>query len=117
MKHPINWLNSFVYALNGILEAVKERNVRIHLLATVIVCGVCLQLELSAVEWGIIFSAIALVLVTEFINTAIEHLCDFLTTDYSIHIKKIKDIAAAAVLLSALYAVSIALLFILPKVF
>jgi diacylglycerol kinase len=117
MKHPINWLNSFTYALNGIHIAVKERNVRIHLLATVIVCCVCLQLEISAIEWGMVLSAIALVLITEFINTAIEHLCDFITTDYSIHIKTIKDIAAAAVLLSALYAVSIAILFILPKIF
>ncbi|MGN6647486.1 MAG: diacylglycerol kinase family protein [Cytophaga sp.] len=117
MKHPINWLNSFAYALNGMFEAVKERNVRFHLLSAILVCGICLQLKLSAIEWGLISSAIAAVLITEFINTAIENLCDFLTADYSIHIKKIKDIAAAAVLLSALYAVTIALLFILPKIF
>ena len=117
MKHPTNWLNSFAYAWNGIRQAAKERNVKFHLLASVVVCGFSLRLELSTVEWGFILSAIALVLITEFLNTAIEHLCDFLTTDYSIHIKKIKDVAAAAVLLSALYAVSIALLFILPKLF
>jgi undecaprenol kinase len=116
MKHPSNWFNSLLYACNGLRLATKERNVRFHLIASVTVIVSSSFLSLTAIEWAFIMSAIALVLITEFMNTAIECICDLITTKYSIHIKQIKDIAAAAVIISTLYALIIAVLILSPKI-
>jgi len=116
MKHTNNLFKGFVHAYNGIVCAINERNVRFHLAATICVCVSAYILQLSMLEWALILSAIVLVLITEFINTCIELICDVLTSDYSIPIKNIKDIAAASVLLSALYASFIAVLILYPKI-
>ena len=115
MKHTNNLLKSFVHAYNGIACASRERNVRFHFVATAGVLAVSYILRLNTIEWALILSAIVLVLITEFINTCIEMICDLINSEYSISIKQIKDIAAASVVLSALYASSISLLIIYPK--
>lgn len=115
MKHTNNLLKSFTHAFNGIVSASSERNVRFHLAATVCVFAVCYILQLRRIEWALILSAIVLVLITEFINTCIEMICDLITTEHSIPIKHIKDIAAASVVLSAVYALSISILILYPK--
>lgn len=116
MKHTNNLSKSFVHAYNGILCASAERNVRIHLVATGCVFLTGYLLQLSTIEWALILSAIVLVLITEFINTCIELMCDLITSDYSTQIKNIKDIAAASVVISAVYAVAIAVLILYPKI-
>ncbi|WP_018342249.1 diacylglycerol kinase family protein [Cytophaga aurantiaca] len=115
MKHTNNLLKGFTHAYSGFTYACRERNVRFHLAATICVLIAASMLPLSPIEWAFILSAIAFVLVAEFLNTSIEMLCDVITRDYSIPIKKIKDIAAASVLLSALYALAIAFLILYPK--
>lgn len=115
MKHTNSLLKSFLYAYNGITCASKERNVRFHIVATACVLALAYVLQLSTIEWALTLSAIALVLITEFINTCIEMLCDLITSDYSIPIKQIKDIAAASVVLSAAYSLAIAILILYPK--
>jgi len=115
MKHTNNLFKSFVHAYNGVARASTERNVRFHLVSTACVLVIAYILKLSIIEWALILSAIVLVLITEFINTCIEIICDVITSDYSIPIKNIKDIAAASVALSAVYALSIAILILYPK--
>jgi undecaprenol kinase len=115
MKHTNNFLNSFVHAYNGIICAASERNVRIHLIATASVLVIAGILKLNSIEWALILSAIVLVLITEFINTCIEMICDVITCDYSLQIKNIKDISAASVVLSTVYALCIALFILYPK--
>lgn len=73
-------------------------------------------LNLSAVEWALIVSAILSVFIAESINTCIEYVCDLITSDYSFAVKQIKDIAAAAVLISAVYALILAFIILLPKI-
>jgi len=115
MKNPSNWFNSLLHAIHGIGVASTERNMKFHFIASIGVCITAYLLKLTQIEWALILSAIMLVLITEIINTAIEYLCDFVTQDYSLQIKKIKDLAASAVLLSSLYALFIALLILIPK--
>lgn len=116
MKHPSNWLKSLSHAINGLITSTAERNIRIHIVAAFSSITLGLALDFMLLEWCITASAIAAVLVSELINTALEHLCDFITTDYSIHIKRIKDLSAAAVLVASLYALSVALLIFIPKI-
>lgn len=110
-------LKSFKHAIHGLKVLVTdEPNARIHLAAAVlvIVAGCVIELELS--EWVAVSLAIGLVLVTEIINSAIEKLADIVSPERHEEVKKLKDLSAAAVLLSALTAVAIAAMLFLPKI-
>ncbi len=111
-------IKSFGYAWDGILYCFKSQlNFRIHLvlLSCVIIAG--FLLKVSNTEWLVIIVCAMLVLVLEMINTALEYLCNLVTENYNPAVKIIKDVAAGAVLLSAIGSVIIALIIFLPKIF
>ena len=108
----------FSYAWNGMKHVLgTEKNFRIHLLAATLVIFFAFLFQLSQVEWGLIFLVIGFVLVSEMTNTAIEKLIDYLKPEIHPSAKIIKDIAAAAVLTSAIIAVIIGLIIFLPKIY
>jgi diacylglycerol kinase len=109
-------LKSFIHAYNGLRVLLREEpNAKIHFVAVGGVLLVSVLVGLKPYEWVAIVFSIGLVITTELINTALENMADFLTTEQNEKIKKIKDISAAAVLISALVAMSIALIIFLPK--
>ena len=104
-------LKTFVNAFKGIATAVKnERNLRLHLIAAVLVVVVGLYFSITTTEWIIVLLLIALVISLELINTAIEYLVDLVSPQYHEKAGKIKDIAAGAVLVVAIVSVVIAVL-------
>ena len=109
------FIKSVRYALDGLFSALKtERNLRIHIVALFIAVALGLYLKLSIMRWGIIILVIGFVLVAELFNTAIERLCDETANGQQKKlIKKAKDVAAAGVLLSAITALIIGVLFLL----
>lgn len=110
-------LKSFVFAYNGLKVLFKEeQNSRIHIVATCLVISASIFFELKACEWIAVIFSIGLVFTAEIINTAIENIADFLTTEKNNKIKVIKDLSAAAVLISALTALTIGLIIFLPKI-
>lgn len=110
-------LMSFSYAFNGLKILFKEEhNSRIHFVATVAVLILGIISDLNTYEWTAIIFSIGFVITTEIINTAIENIADFISVDKNENIKKIKDLSAAAVLISALTALSIGLIVFIPKV-
>ncbi len=72
-------------------------------------------LDINTIEWLFVVSAIFVVLITEFLNSAIEDICDLLIKEYHLHVKEIKDIAAAAVLIAAFYAIAVAGIIIIRR--
>lgn len=110
-------LKSFSYALNGLKILFKvEHNSWIHLVATGIVIIVSVAVSLNIYEWAVIIFCVGLVFTAELFNTAIENIADFLTTEKNNKIKTIKDLSAAAVLISALTALTIGLIIFVPKI-
>ncbi len=108
---------SFKYAFEGFKVLLKsEHNARVHLFFTVLAVILGLILKISNVEWALIVFAIGFVFVAEVFNTCIEEVCDFICAEQDFKIKKIKDLAALAVLLSAISAFVIGLLVFLPKI-
>lgn len=110
-------MNSFGYALRGVFTLFKEEsNAKIHLLLAVIAIAMGFWFHISAMEWIAVAIVIGLVFAMEAINTAIENLADYACNN-EIHpnIKKIKDLAAAAVLFSAIAALAAGLIIFLPK--
>ena len=107
---------SFQYAWNGLrLLLLEEHNARIHFFMGIqtIVMGVVLQL--STTEWMFITFSIGFVITMEIINSALENLADFVSPQQSNLIKKIKDLSAASVLISALTSVVVGLFIFIPK--
>jgi diacylglycerol kinase len=110
-------LKSFVYAFNGFKVLIKEEhNARIHLVATFLTIGLGAWLEISLSEWIAIIFAIGFVFAMEIVNSAIENLADFVTTEKHETIKKVKDLAASAVLISSICALIIGLIIFIPKI-
>ena len=110
-------INSFKYAITGFLHCVKrERNFRIHLVVSVVVIALAAFFNLSRIEFAAIIGAIALVLVTEMINTAIERIVDNLTTERNENAKIAKDVAAGAVFVSAIFAAIVGFVVFAPRV-
>lgn len=113
-----HFLSALLFALAGIKVAFKEeRNMRIHLLIACIVSGSAFYLKISKIEWLILLIVIFLVFLMEIINTIFENIVDMFT-EYCYHPlgKKIKDMGAAGVFLSAILAVIIGGIIFIPKI-
>jgi diacylglycerol kinase len=101
-------LKSFSYAFAGLRFAIQnEPNMRIHMGAMAAITLLGLWLKFDPSEWRWIGLAIALVLMAEAINTAVEQACNAVTTNYHPAIKASKDVAAGAVTIAALNALVI----------
>ncbi|AUS96389.1 diacylglycerol kinase [Clostridium thermosuccinogenes] len=94
--------DSFKNAINGIVYAVRnERNLKIHMTAGICVMLLGLYYRIEKTEFLILCITVALVIVCELLNTGIEALVDIIVDVYHPKAKIIKDVAAGAVLLSA----------------
>ncbi|PWJ42119.1 undecaprenol kinase [Sediminitomix flava] len=109
---------SFKYAFKGIYFLLKEEhNARIHLVASLFVVILGFYFRIKAAEWQWLIFSISFVFVVEALNTCIENLADFIHLDQHPQIGKIKDIAAAAVLISAIGAALIGLIIFIPYLY
>ena len=110
-------LKSFTYAFAGLKVLFKEEhNARIHLFATVCVIVAGILFKISLLEWVAVAFAIGLVFSFEIMNTSVENIADFICPERDDRIKRIKDLAAAAVLVSAITAAVVGLLVFVPKI-
>ncbi|AIF43396.1 diacylglycerol kinase family protein [Virgibacillus sp. SK37] len=108
----------FTFAWNGLIEVTRtEKNFRIHLFVAILVFTIGLLVELNWLEWCMVIFAIGFVLVTEVTNSAIEKMMDYLNPAIHPSAKIIKDMAAGAVLISAITAALIGLIIFLPKIY
>lgn len=108
-RRSILW--SFNYAIEGIVWTLRtQRNMRVHLALAVFVAVASLLLGVSRNQLIAVVFAIALVFVTELVNTAIEATVDVATEHYDPLAKIAKDVAAGAVLVAAINALVIAYL-------
>ncbi len=106
---------SFYYAIVGIASVFKnERNMKIHFSAALAVIFFACVADVTRFEWAVLVITIFMVLIAEAINTAIEKTVDLVTDTYHPLAEKAKNTAAGAVLLSAVNAVIIALIILLP---
>lgn len=114
-----NWLlgrkHSFCFAFSGFARLLGEANFRIHLAALGAVLCMGIWLRIGAMEWAAIAITVALVLMAEAFNTALELLADAVAPERHPLVGAAKDVAATAVLLSAAGAVGVACFLFLPK--
>jgi len=107
----------FRYAFNGLKSTFKmHSSFRIHIIVAILVYLFGILLHLDLVQWVFISTAIIFVIVSELFNTAIEHICDFIYPKHHKAIKIIKDISAAAVLISVLNAIIVGSIVFIPHI-
>lgn len=114
-KNPLK--KSFGYAFEGIWTGMKkERNMKIHCCAAVMVVIAGLVVKLTVMEWCICLILCGLVMSLELVNTAVEAVVDLVTEERKPLAKLAKDTAAGAVLISAIIAAIVGLLIFVPHI-
>ncbi len=110
-----SFLTSFYHAASGLLTACKiGRNIKVHYLVSCFVIWCGFYLNITRVEWMILILTMSQVMITEMINSAIEFAVDLASPRYHLFAKLAKDIAAGAVLLSAMTSVIMGIIIFLP---
>ncbi|GFD88787.1 diacylglycerol kinase [Tenacibaculum sp. KUL152] len=104
------------YSMKGLKAAFKsEAAVRQELVAMVILVPVAFYLDVTHVERILLVMSLFIVLITELLNTALEKLCDHVSTDIHVLIGRAKDIGSAAVFVSLTLAIFTWCLILLPR--
>ena len=107
---------SFRCAGRGLLEAfAAQRSLRIQVSVGLLAVALGLLLGLSLVEWAIITLCVALVLVAEVFNTAIEAMVDLACPNHNELARIAKDAGAGATLIAAIASVIVGMAVFLPK--
>ncbi len=114
---PSRW-SSFRFAIAGIRKFfLEEPNARIHLLITVVAFILAARLKVSQTELILLIIVMGMVWMAEIFNTAIERIMDFISPEQNSNVGTIKDLSAAAVLVSAIIAAATGLIIFIPKIF
>jgi diacylglycerol kinase (ATP) len=110
-------LKSFTFAWKGILTcAGHEQNITFHILAAIVVIAAGYFFGISHVEWMVVMLCIGMVIAAELFNSAIERLVDLVSPQWNKIAGEVKDIAAGAVLVTAIAAAVVGLMVFLPYV-
>jgi len=98
-------LRSVRHALVGIARMIRcQHNAWVHAAATVAVLAAAVLLRISAGDWCWIILAISIVWTAEALNTAFEFLADAASPEFHPLVRDAKDVAAGAVLITAVAA-------------
>ncbi|MFV0561373.1 MAG: diacylglycerol kinase family protein [Enterococcus sp.] len=119
IKKNKHFIHSVKYAVQGIKTVFdEERNMRKHVFFGIVAVAAGLILGLSRFEWLWLLLSIFLVLFAEVMNTIFENVVDMVTECHFHPIgKKIKDMAAGAVLITAGFSVIVGLFIFLPRIY
>ena len=94
-------LDAFRHAFRGARTLIATQpHAKFHLVATIVVLALGVAVRITTLEWALIILSIAIVWLSEAMNTAIEYLADEVSLEWRERIKHAKDIAAFSVLLA-----------------
>jgi len=112
-----NRIRSFYHAICGILRMIRcQHNAWIHAFATLAVLFAAFSFRISGADWCWIILAISMVWTAEALNTAFEFLADAASPGFHPLIRRAKDVAAGAVLITAIAAVIIGCIVFWPYI-
>ena len=110
-------MKSFTFAWKGILTcAGHEQNITFHLLAAIAVIVAGFIFHITHIEWMVVMLCIGSVIAAELFNSAIERLVDLVSPERNRIAGEVKDIAAGAVLVTAIAAATVGLIVFLPYI-
>lgn len=110
-----NICRSFSCAFRGLKYALKhERNFQIEVLVATLVVILIFIFDIKNWEAVVLFSMIMWILVVELVNTVVERVVDILKPRIHPYVRLIKDMMAAVVLISAIFASAIGIVIFYP---
>lgn len=110
-------IKSFKYAFRGFVKTFREeQNLQIQSLAGLATVCAGFFFGLERLEWIFIIFVVVLVMLMELANSAVERIADILKPRLDNYVKEIKDISAAAVLLSSVLAVFVGIMVFWPYI-
>ncbi len=108
-------IKSFGYSFRGLFKIFREeQNLQIQSLVAIIILILAAYMGIKPVEWCLVIMSISLVVLAEIINSALERVADVLKPRIHVYIKEVKDIMAAAVMISSISAVAVGLFVFVP---
>ncbi len=94
----------------------REQNLLIHITMTIIVTAFGVIFNLQLYEWLLVYLMVAFVITSELVNSSIESVVDLYTKKFNPLAMIAKDVAAAAVLVSAFTALCVGIYIFMPKI-
>lgn len=117
IKNKRSFINSVKDSLNGLsFIMISERNFKREIILAILALIASYILKVSRIEFAIILLVIALVIVSEIFNTAIEKTVDLYTREYNEIARIAKDVSAFAVLTMCMFAFIIGMIIFIPKI-
>ena len=111
------FIDSLKDCLNGLnFIMISEHNFKREIILGIIALIASYFLKISKIEFIIILLVIALVIVSEIFNTAIEKVVDLYTKEYNEIAKIAKDVSAFAVLTMCMFALITGIIIFVPKI-
>ena len=99
------YVRKFYYAFSGLFHGIThDASIALQCILGIIALAVFAFFDLTVPEWIVVIILIALVITLEFVNSAVEHVVDFISPNYHPQAKIIKDYMAAAVLVVSIAA-------------
>lgn len=109
------WRDKFADAGRGVVDGIRaQSSFWVHLPFAAAVIALAVFLQLPRVECCVLLLCVALVLTTEFVNTALESLAKAADTNFNPHLRLALDVAAGAVLVAAVFSAVIGCWLLLP---
>ena len=110
-------VRSFRYAFLGFSHIWREhQNIRFHIIVALFALLLSYVLRISYIEYLFVLITIFFVIISEMMNTAIEEMTNLITTEHKREAGIAKDVAAAAVFLSAVFSVIVGAIIFIPHI-
>ncbi|MEO0733330.1 MAG: diacylglycerol kinase family protein [Bacteroidota bacterium] len=107
---------AFGYAFAGAWDLLRNHAPsKIHVLAFIGMMGVCWGMGFALWKWVAVLICSGMVLAAEALNTAVEYVVDLVSPEYNELAGKAKDVAAGAVLFTAVFSAVIAVLLVVDE--
>jgi diacylglycerol kinase len=108
-------VNKFKVAFEGLFFGLfNDSSIQLQFALALIVIALIVWLPLALFEVVILLLLVGLIIALEYVNTSIEWICDALIPQENADVKRIKDLASAAVLWMSIFAAIIAILILYP---
>lgn len=110
------FIDSIKNSVNGLIYAyINEQSLTLHAILTIIVLVSGFYFNITKMQWAILVIVMAIIIITELLNTAIEATVDLVTDEYHELAKIAKDCASAAAFIASLLALGLYLYVFIPK--
>jgi len=107
----------FLPAISGMIEGIKkDSSIQLQYLLGVLAISSAFFFRFTVFETVIVLLFIVLVIALEYINTALEIVCNEFTVKENENVRRVKDYASAAVLIVSLGALIVGLIFIFKHI-